>query len=284
MAAGVFFSALILTMSAGVAHADPGFVIAESQVRAGDTVHFSITGGEGRVTYEIEVGDRDVTKGSGEHGAASGQFTIPDFGSTAKTLKVEADIRDSDDETEVNRKLQYLGAALPAPAPAAAPQTAPAVPQQIAAAPATSPAPAAAAPTAEVPKAKHRSKSTPRKHSRKRHKVKRRKVKRHRAVSRRNREHTREAPVKAKRRARRPAPRTAPLFDGVPEPGSENYSPEDQESSEPKKRAARTPVFASTVASRANGEPAVAIILPGLLGLAGLMLTAATVARRRRNR
>jgi hypothetical protein len=104
-------------------------------------------------------------------------------------------------------------------------------------------------------------------------------------VLHRNPEHKRSAPVKTRKRARhRPAPRTAPLFDGVPEPGSENYSPNDEQTSQHKKKGARTPVFASTVASRGSGEPTMAIVLPGLLAVAGFMLAAATVARRRRNR
>ena len=277
-AAGGLSSALILLMSVGVAHADPGFTIAESQVRAGDTVHFSITGAEGDLTYEIEVGNRDVLKGSGDGGTASGQFTLPDFGEAAKKLKVEADIRDSDDKTEVKRKLQYLGAALPPPAPAAAPEIAPPVPQASPAVPTTAPAPAAsAAPVAAAPVAKHRSKSTARKRVRKH-----RKVKRHRRVVHRTREREREVPVK--KRVRRPAPRTAPLFDGVPEPGSENYTPDDQQTSQPKKKPAHTSLFGSEVASRGSAEPTAAILVPGLVGLAGFLLAAVTVVRQRRNR
>ena len=143
--AGVFVSAFIFLMSVGVAHADPGFVITESQVRANDTVHFSITGGEGHVTYEIEVAGRDVLKGSGEGAAVSGQFTMPDLGASAKSVKVEADIKDSDDKTEVKRYLKYLGLALPVePEPVPEPEPAAAAPQQTAAAaPAPSSAPAA---------------------------------------------------------------------------------------------------------------------------------------------
>jgi hypothetical protein len=267
-------------MSVGVAHADPAFVISESQVRAGDTVHFSISGAEGRVTYEIEVADRDVLKGAGDDGAASGQFTMPDFGATAKQLKVEADIRDSDDETEVKRTLQYLGAALPPPAAAPPPQVAPTVPQQAAAAPAFSPAFAAPAPpAAKAPVAKHRSKGKARKHTRKR-----RRAKRHRPAMRRDREHKREAPVKTRKRARPPAPRTAPLFDGVPESGSERYSPDDEQTSQPKKNPAHASVFGNAAAGRGSTEPATAILIPGLMGLGGFLLAAAVVVRQRRNR
>ena len=97
---------------------------------------------------------------------------------------------------------------------------------------------------------------------------------------RRSREHKPESPVKTKQRARRP-PRTPRLFDGVPEPGSELYSADDHETSAQKKKAPRT-LFADTVASRGGGEHAMAILIPGLLGLAGFLLAAATLLRRRR--
>ncbi len=94
----------------------------------------------------------------------------------------------------------------------------------------------------------------------------------------------RETPVKTKKQhARLPAPRTAPLFDGVPEPGSENYTADDQQTSVHKKKP-RTPVFASTVASRTSNEPAMAIFIPGVLGLVGFLLAGTTVVRRRRTR
>ena len=163
-------------MSAAVAHADPSFVLAESQARAGDAVHFSITGGEDRVTYELEVADRDVLKGEadGDSGAVSGQFTMPDLGAAAKSVTVEAEIRDDDDDkTTVKRKLQYLGPALAAAAPAE-PQSAaaPAVPHQ----PAPGPAPAhnpaiAKAPAAQSAPAERRAKR--RRHARKRRAAKR---------------------------------------------------------------------------------------------------------------
>ena len=109
--AGVFFSALIFLMSAAVAHADPTFVLAESQARAGDSVHFTITGADDHVTYEVEVADRDVLEGEadGDGGVVAGQFTMPDLGSAAKSVQVEAEIREDDDKTTVKRKLQYLG-------------------------------------------------------------------------------------------------------------------------------------------------------------------------------
>jgi hypothetical protein len=125
-------------MSAGVAQANPSFNLAESQARAGDVVHFTITGGDDEVTYDFELADHDVVKGAGDGdaGPVSGQFTMPDLGSSAKSVQVKAEIRDDDDDkTTVKRTLQYLGRAqtvtTPAApqsvtAPAAAPQPAPA--------------------------------------------------------------------------------------------------------------------------------------------------------------
>ena len=277
------FTAFIFVMSVAVAHADPRFVIAESQVRANDTVHFSIAGGEGHVTYEIEVAGRDLLKGSGDGAAVSGQFTMPDLGASAKSVKVEADIKDSDDKTEVTRKLQYLGLALPVIAPDPPPAPEPAAPalQQI---PAAAPAPPSSAPAAAavtpVQAGKQRStKTRSRRHARKRHKTKS-----HRAVLRRSGGQKSEAAAKRKKHARREAARTAPLFDGVPEPGSENYVPEDQIHAAPQKQPVHKPVFGSAVANRSGGEPAMAILIPGLLGLIGFLLAGTTVVRRRRTR
>ena len=275
-------SAFIFLMSVAIAHADPGVVISESQLRAGDAVHFFIIGGEGHVTYEIEVAGRDLLKGSGDGGGVSGQFTMPDLGAGAKSVKVEVDIKDSDGKTEVTRKLQYLGLALPvlAPNPPPEPEPAAPAPQQIAAAtPApTSSTPAAAAVT-PVQAAKPRSKAKSRRHSRKR-----RKDKSHRAVLRRSGGQKSELPPTTKKRSRRHAARTAPLFDGVPEPGSENYVPDDQVHAAPKRKPVHKAVFGSAVADRVGGEPAMAIFIPGALGLVGFLLAGTTVVRRRRTR
>jgi hypothetical protein len=273
-------------MSVAVAHADPGFVITESQVRAGDTVHFSITGGEGHVTYEIEVAGRDLLKGSGDGGSVSGQFAMPDLGVAAKRVKVEADIKDSDDKTEVKRKLQYLGLALPVvtPDPPAEPQPAAPAPQQLAAAtPAPTSSTPAAAPVTPAQAAQPRSKTRAKTRSR-RHTRKRRKEERHRAVLHRSGGQKSEAAARTKKRARRPAVRTAPLFDGVPEPGSENYVPDNQLHATPKKQPVRKPVFGNAVANRASSEAAMAIFIPGALGLIGFLLAGTTVVRRRRTR
>ena len=102
------------------------------------------------MTYDVEVADRDVVEGEGDgdSGPVSGQFTMPDLGGSAKSVTVEAVIRDDgDDKTTVKRKLQYLGPAIkvePTPAPPA-PVAAPAAPQQAVTGPAPAQGPAAAA-------------------------------------------------------------------------------------------------------------------------------------------
>jgi hypothetical protein len=269
-------------MSAAVAHADPSFVLAESQARAGDVVHFSITGADDRVTYELEVADREVLKGEADAdgGVISGQFTVPHLGGTAKSVEVEAEIREPDDKTTVTRKLQYLGPALAAPAPAAPqPAAAPVVPQPTAAAPAPAHIPAATQTTpSAAPAVKHRSKRVQRRHPRRA----RRTNQRHRPTRSNNKRATRGSHAKPKR-TKRHTPRTAPLFDGVPEPDTGGYSAGPDEESTAREAGPPAAVLTTPVASREGGEPAAAILVPGLLGLAGFILAAATLLRRRRS-
>ena len=290
-------------MSAAVAQAEPSFVLVESQARAGDAVHFSITGAEDRVKYDLEVAGRDVLAGEadGDAGAISGQFTMPDLGGTAKSVTVEAEIEDDgDDETTVKRKLQYLGPAVqvdPAPAPPVA-LTVPATPQQTGSgtAPAQGPA-AAAAPTAPA-KAQRRAKRKRRQARKRRAAARRRDIsspsrsertserKSEQASRRAHRDAKEEAKAKAKgKRVKRPAARTAPLFDGVPEPESGGSSA--GEASESEKARANLPagVLTTAVANR-NGDDqhATVILIPGLLGLAAFVLAGATLLRKRRTR
>jgi translation initiation factor IF-2 len=277
----VFFTALIFSMSAAVAHADPGFVLAESQARAGDAVHFSITGADDRVTYELEVAGREVLEGEADAdgNVISGQFTMPHLGGSPRSVEVEAEIREPDDRTTVTRKLQYVGPALVAPTQSEPqPAAAPVVPQQAAPAPASAQTPAATERTSSpAPKVKHRSKRPQRRHRRAR-----RTVARHRGTPSSKRRAGRRSHEKPKR-TKRAAPRTAPLFDGVPEPDSGGYSAVPDEESSAREAGPPAAVLTTPVASRDGGEPAAAILVPGLLGLAGFILAIATLLRRRRS-
>ena len=145
-----------------VAHTDLGFVLSgpETQARAGDPVHFSITGAQKLVSYELEVGDKEVLEGS----AVSGQFTMPDLGQAARTVTVEAELRGpGKKKTTVKRKFQYLGPALEAERPSEAePVVLPPVPQQAVAVPAPVHTPAAAVIPAPRPPPRPRSPGRPR--------------------------------------------------------------------------------------------------------------------------
>jgi hypothetical protein len=284
-AGGALFSLLIFLLGAGVAHADPSFVLAESGARAGDPVHFSISGAEGRVEYEVEVGGRDVAAGSGA-GTVSGQFTMPNLGNSAKAVTVEADLEDEDDDTTVYRKLQYLGPVVAVTGatgvqPAAAP--APAAPEAPASAPQPVHVPQATAAPAAVPAAARQRSKRRAKHRRKRAKSERR---RHApgsggSKSRDRRSRGRDSAVKHTR-TKRLAPRTAPLFDGVPEPGSPRRPESDADrAAGPKETTPRTAKLAGARVDPA-GQSAAAVLIPALLAFASLVLAGTALLRKRR--
>ncbi len=266
------------------AHTDLGFVLTgpETQARAGDQVHFSITGAQKLVSYELEVGDKEVLEGS----AISGQFTMPDLGETARNVTVEAELRGpGKKKTTVKRKFQYLGPALEAERPAEAePVVLPAVPQQPVSAPAPVHTPAAAvipAASAPAPVAKPRSTETPRRHARKRHAAKRQRHSPRRRGSTHRKHHRRHKTSGT--RAKGPAPRTAPLFDGVPEPGSPRH-PRGNDAPGLKAIAPTTAALTATAGRGGSGESNLAILVPGLVGLAAFALAGVTLVRRHRTR
>jgi hypothetical protein len=291
--AAVFFSSLFFVTSVGVARADPGFTLVEAEARAGDLVHFSITGAHGPVTYELEIGDHDVVEDAvGAGSVIVGEFTLPHLGDSGKTVTVEADIRERHDRTKVKRKLRYLGAALPptraAPPPQAAPEPAaepPALPAAAAPAPANPPSaappppPAGAAQDSADPATRART-------------VRRRSARRGRQGGVRSRgsrparggKPDRRSPRRKSRKKKRGA-RTAPLFDGVPEPGAGNYL--SGRSGGHASVNAIAPPAATLVAARTapgDGGLSAAVLVPGLMGVAALMLTGIAVHRRRRLR
>jgi hypothetical protein len=282
-------------MSVSVAHAHPKFTLAESQATAGDTVHFTITGAKGRVSYELEIGDREVAEDSASSGKAlSGQFTMPDLGGSDREVTVEAQIEESHKTTTARRKIRYLAAVpaiatpvpaiavpvMPAPAPPAAPAPAPpsAAPQA-----APGPEPTHVGQTSE--QARSRGAATkrvargPRPHVRGRRTAARR-----RSAGVRDGARRRSAPAR-KARGRRAAARTAPLFDGVPEsPGAGGAERAPRGGNRlPGLNAIAPPSAALTAApGAAGGGPAAAVLVPALLGLVALLVAGTALARKRR--
>ena len=156
-AVAALFGTLVLLVGAAPAHAGPGLHLGESEARAGQVVHFSISDVDEEEAYVIQIGDRTVAGGNGTQSEqVSGQFTMPDLGGGERKVTLEAEIRDEDDRKTVKRKLRYLGGPAPAltvadtppvtppaPAPAAlppaAPAPAPAQPLTVAGVPASEP-------------------------------------------------------------------------------------------------------------------------------------------------
>jgi hypothetical protein len=266
-------------MIPGVAHADPRFALTESQARAGEPVHFSISGAEGRVDYGLEVGDIEVLEGTSTAKVVTGQFTMPDLGAAGRTVTVEARIREPDDTTTVRRSLEYLAPAPPPPAPVATPPA---------------PAPTAVAQAQPPPepihsvvggKAPPRPKRAGKPHAQRppQNAEKRRAGTRRPSTTTRRQATRGRAGKRKKARHRRAAPRTAPLFDGVPEspagPGTD-----DRGGGFLALNAIFPPTTASipSPGSGPDGGLSAAVLVPALLGLAALMLAGATLARRRR--
>ncbi len=289
-------SILFLLTGGGIAHAHPSFSVVEQQARAGDTVHFSITGARSRVNYEIEVADRDVVQGSAAGTLITGEFTMPALGESARTFKVEAEMHESGRKTKVKPKIEYLGLALPRSEPPKTEELAAPVSLPSAVAAPASPAPASAREFAPAPAAAPASTATPASPAR----AVKRGTRRARRTGTRGRAVARSHRAKAKTRAkagkahrgrsarktrstRRPLARTAPLFDGVPEPGSGGFhTGADEGFSALNAILPPTVTVAGATADRAAGaELPVALLIPGLLGLAALTLTAAALHRRR---
>jgi hypothetical protein len=223
----------------------------------------------------LEVDDEDVLEGNGS-GAVSGTFTMPDLGDEVRTVAVEAEIRAADKRKKVKRKLEYLGSAVPITA------LAPAVPAVTYAAPSpesiSSPH---AIEGASPPGARRRSSPRPRE-SRKRGSIEpRRHVapggKRRADRGRRNRD-----AVPGKTRPKRRAPRTAAQFDGVPEPGAGGRRGDGRGILSVNAIGTRRAVLAAARARpRDTGGLDAAVLVPALLGLAGLTLAATTMLRKR---
>jgi hypothetical protein len=286
----------------GSAWADPDFALVEAEARAGDVVHFAITGAKGNVTYELEIGHHDVIEDAvGAGTLVAGEFVMPHLGDSPKTVTVEAEMREPRDRTKVKRKLRYLGPAMAATRPAQV-ESAPSPPASQP--PAAAPPPAAESPAAQPPAPapppavavgperahtvqgittpRSRTRATRRRSARR---GKRGKVHARRAAPRADRRHGRK-PARKQARSRRPGARTAPLFDGIPEPGAGKGSAGGDGAFSTLNaiaHAAATLTGARTGAGAGDGLNA-AVLVPGLMGVAALVLAGTAVHRRRRLR
>lgn len=266
------------------AYAGPGLRLTP-EAAAGDVVHFSVSDIDEDETYVLEIGDRRLAEGSGTDAEeVSGQFTMPDLGGGERKVTVEAEIGERGDTTTVKRKLRYLGAPTPAPAiavpPPAPPAPVPAALTPAAVAPApmqTSTAPDAPAPPATVDRT--RPKRTPRQAR------KGRTTERRRVASRRKASAVKRA-RKTKSKRKRELARTAPLFDGVPESSSGSAAPgRPTESSGLNAIAPPAAALARAATDTgADAGPAAAVIVPALLGIAGIALVGTAALRSRRQR
>ena len=252
-------------------------------------VHFSISDIDEDETYVLEIGDRRLAEGSGTKAEqVSGQFAMPDLGGGARTVTVEAEIGERNDMTTVKRTLRYLGALAPAPATSGQPPAPPA------------PVPAAPTPTVDTPNPTHAT-TTPdppasratvdRKRSERapRHRRKRRKAERLQSSPKRVAGHRRDSAVKRAKRKKETAkpkrerPRTAPLFDGVPESSGGSAAPgRSTGSSGVNESALPSATLTRAATDGAYAGPAAAVLAPMLLGLAALALVGTALLRSRR--
>ena len=265
--------------------ADPTFLLAQSEARSGDTVQFSIAGAKKHVTYEIEVAGKEVLEGSGsEGGTILGEFTMPDLGAASRTVTVEAEIDERRGTTVARRKLQYLLPASPGPLvtapPALVPAAAPVVLQQEAAPPPepVHPIAPATAPVAPAPGGSHSARAPRQAGGKPRATGRNRGARRHVVAEQRRAKHA--ASHGAKHRPNRRPARTAPLFDGIPEPGSGQRSAARGDEHGLLSLNAIAPPTTALSAATADGLGA-AVIVPALLGLAALALGGTALLRKR---
>ena len=282
MGAAVVFTTLAFLLSGAVAHARPSFELADSTARAGDPVRFSISGVEGwGVAYHLEVGGEDVLDGR-DRNVVAGTFTMPDLGDAERTIVVDVQLWWADNQRKEKRRLEYLGSALPVvdvPAPTstvtagepqAGPPPAPISSTQVL--DATAPAPTSTSPSHRRPRQSRKRRATGPRHAE-------RAGERRRAVPR-SRESAKRDATKRKRRAKRSSRRYKGFFHGYAEPRAKG-SPSGDGLLALNAMAPYTAALAVTRARAGDGVNA-AVMVPALLGLAGLALAATAIVRRRR--
>jgi hypothetical protein len=270
---------LTFLLSSAAAHAKPSFGVVESSARAGDLVHFTISGVDGNVDYALEVDDMQVLEGTSD-GVVSDTFTVPDLGDAVRTVAVEAEIRANGRLKKVETDLDYLGPALPLTGPPT-PSTAPAVPVVPQAVPTPEaihspeaiegppPAPAVTLQSNRRRRQSHKRQVVERPRHAARSRERRRRV--HRGSDRRK-----HHAATRNRRSKRAAPGTPPLFGGITEPGRGQHP-----ATEP--TAPRPAVLVATGPRPGLGGGAYpAVVVPVLLGLAALALAGTAMLRRRR--
>ena len=277
--AAVLLTTLTFLLSAAVAQASPSFQLTDSSARAGDLVHFSISGIDGSGTYELEVDDTYVLDGTSA-GPISGTFAVPDLGDAARTVTVEAKIWASGRRKNMWSDLEYLGSALPVIEPPAQAPTpaAPTAPQ-----PAASPAPDYTPNAVDgSPASAVKTRSKHRRHSRRRRAteplrhVARNGERRRRAHH--GHHHRRRGAATRHARHKRAGRQTSRLLDGVSKPGT---PPQANQHAGPGRTAPHTAVLVATGARPGKGMTAAAVV-PALLGFAALVLAGTAVVRRRR--
>jgi hypothetical protein len=281
--AAILSSMLVLLLGSGVAHARPQLAVTEAEARAGDPVHFSVSGTEGLVEYELEIGDREVIEGAAVGNPILGQFAMPDLGADARVVKLEAHIELLGKTTKVKHKIRYAGAAAAASGPPAAPTAA--VPDPVAPAavapvqPPAVQAPLAPAETSPPPPesaAIHVAGQVPRKAGVQRTSRRQpagRAVERKRPVA---------SEVKRSRAKRRNHPRTAPLFDGIPESSGGSAAGGGGDGFHALNAILPPAPSISTPGAGGDSALSAAVLVPGLLAVAALMLAGTALARRRR--
>jgi VTC domain-containing protein len=294
----VLMAALVgaLFLGTATAHADPGFVLTESQARSGDKVHFSISGLEDEASYVLEIGDEQVAEDSEvSSGQAAGEFTMPDLGSAGRSVTVEAQIKQGDETTNLTRSLQYL---------AGSQSSDPATPQSAAAVTAAPAAPSSPART--VSSAQQPRRAASRTRGRKRVHSYRRVRRRHLAVRRVSPRHTAQAGDGGRKRAVS-ASRRRTRAPGVSRPGRAEQGPASVTPSGQHQQRGRgesatrsaathlatiltaptTGIFSLAAEAPGGGSagfPAMSLIILPLLCLAALILAGAGFAPPRRPR
>jgi hypothetical protein len=282
---------LIFSLSATTAHARPSLAIGEAGARAGDVVHFSISGLDGDASYEVEVDDEWVTDGWGD-GVISDTFTMPDLGAGSRTVTVDVKLRG---RRKLSGELAYLGRSLPVVKTPVVKTPAPAAPEPTVAAPAA-PAPAISSPKAvegpsapsavtsqptSVPHrsylqllASHRQAARDRTHREAARTNKARK-------SHRKRTHRTRHSARWFARAWLRAFRAAPYPDHQHRSGA-NGAEDGGRIFSLNAIAPHTAALAATAVRAGSGGVNAAIVVPALFALAALLLAGTAAARRRR--